>query len=69
VEENLKVLVWGLVPQLPLYRSCISIGELLLAEPPRRGGAILGGLVAPLAKALCEFLDLAALGGAVVSPG
>jgi hypothetical protein len=68
VEEALEVLVWGLIPQLPLRRSCIGIGGLLLAGPPRRGSAFLGSLVAPLAKALCELLDLAALGGAVASP-
>jgi hypothetical protein len=67
VEETLNILVWGLVPQLPLRPSCIGIGDLLLAEPPRWGGAILGGLVAPLVEALREFLDLAALGGAVAS--
>jgi hypothetical protein len=68
VEETLKVFVWGLITQLPLRRGCISVGGLLLAGPPRRGGAFPGGLVAPLAKALRELLDLAALGGAVASP-
>jgi hypothetical protein len=68
VEETLEVFVWGLVPQLPLRRSCIGIEGLLLAGPPRRGGAFLGGLVAPLVKALHELLDFAALGGAVASP-
>jgi hypothetical protein len=68
VEETLKVLVWGLVPQLLLRRSSIGIRDLLLAGPPRWGGTILGGLVAPLAEVLREFLDLAALGGAVASP-
>jgi hypothetical protein len=48
VEETLKILVWGLVPQLPLPRSCIGIGDLFLAGPPRRGGAIFGGLVTTL---------------------
>jgi hypothetical protein len=68
VEETLEVFVWGLIPQLPLRRGCIGIGGLLLAGPPRRGGAFPGGLVTPLAKALRELLDLAALGGAVASP-
>jgi hypothetical protein len=68
VEEALEVLVWGLIPQLPLRRNCIGIGGLLLAVPPRRGGAFPRGLVAPLAKALRELLDLAALGGVVASP-
>jgi hypothetical protein len=68
VEEALEVLVWGLIPQLPLHCCYIGIGGLLLARPPWRGGAFPGGLVAPLAKVLRELLDLAALGGAVVSP-
>jgi hypothetical protein len=68
VEETLKVLVWGLVPQLPLCHSYIGIGDLLLAGLPWRGGGILGVLVAPLTEALRKFLDLAALGGAVASP-
>jgi hypothetical protein len=68
VEETLEVFVWGLIPQLPLRRGSIGIGGLLLAGPPRRGGAFPGGLVTPFAKALRELLDLAALGGAVASP-
>jgi hypothetical protein len=68
LEETIEVFVWGLIPQLPLHRGCISIGGLLLAGPPQRGGAFPRGLVAPLAKALRELLDLTALGGAVVSP-
>jgi hypothetical protein len=68
VEETLEVLVWGMIPQLPLRRSCVGIGDPLLAGPSLRGGAILGGLVAPLAKTLREFLNLTALSGAVASP-
>jgi hypothetical protein len=68
VEETLEVFVGGLIPQLPLRCSYVGIGGFLLAGPPWRGGAFPGGLVAPLAKALCELLDLAALGGAVASP-
>jgi hypothetical protein len=68
VEETLEVFVGGLIPQLPLRHGCVGIGGFLLAGPPRRGGAFPRGLVAPLAKALRELLDLAALGGAVASP-
>jgi hypothetical protein len=38
VEETLEVFVGGFIPQLPLSCSCIGIGDLLLAGPPRRGG-------------------------------
>jgi hypothetical protein len=68
VEETLKVFVGGLIPQLPLRRGRVGVGSLLLAGPPRRGGAFPGGLVTPLVKVLHELLDLAALGGAVASP-
>jgi hypothetical protein len=68
VEETLEVFIGGLIPQLPLRRGCIAIRGFLLAGPPRRGRAFPRGLVAPLAKALCELLDLAALGGVVASP-
>jgi hypothetical protein len=59
---------FGLVPQLPLRHGSIGVRGLLLAGTLRRGGVILGGLVAPLAEALREFLDLAAFGGAVAGP-
>jgi hypothetical protein len=68
MEKTLKVFVGGLIPQFPLRRGCIGVGDLLLARPPRRGGAFPGGLVTPLVEALRELLDLAALGGAVASP-
>jgi hypothetical protein len=68
MEETLKVLLWSLVPQLPLCRGCVDVRDLLLAGPPRRGGVTLGGLVAPLAEVLREFLDLVAFGGAVAGP-
>jgi hypothetical protein len=68
VEETLEVFVGGLIPQLPLRRGRVGIGGFLLAGPPRRGGTFPRGLVTPLAKALRELLDLAALGGAVASP-
>jgi hypothetical protein len=68
VEETLEVFIGGLIPQLPLHRGCIGIGGFLLAGPLRRGGAFPRGLVAPLAKALRELLDLAALDGTVASP-
>jgi hypothetical protein len=68
VEETLEVFIGGLIPQLPLRHGRVGIGGFLLARLPRRGGAFPGGLVVPLAKALRELLDLAALGGAVASP-
>jgi hypothetical protein len=68
LEKSLEVFIGGLIPQLPLSRSYVGIGGFLLAGPPRRGGAFLGGLVPPLAEALRELLDLAALSGAVASP-
>jgi hypothetical protein len=68
MEETLKVLLWGLVPQLPLRRGSVGVRVILLAVPPWWGGVTLGGLVAPLAEALLEFLDLTAFGGAVVGP-
>jgi hypothetical protein len=69
VEETRKVLLWGLIPQLPLRHCSISVRDLLFAGSPRRGGAIPGPLVTPLAEALYEFLDLAAFSGVVASPG
>jgi hypothetical protein len=68
VVETLEVLVGGLIPQLPVRRSFVDVGGFLLAGPPRRGRAFLRGLVAPLAEALREPLDLAALSGTVASP-
>jgi hypothetical protein len=64
--EALKALLWGLVPQPLLRRRSVDIGDLLLAGPPRRGGVILGGLLAPIADALREFQDLTTFGGAVM---
>jgi hypothetical protein len=39
LEETLEVFVGGLIPQLPLRRGRIGVGDLLLAGPPWRGGA------------------------------
>jgi hypothetical protein len=68
LEKSLEVFVGGLIPQLSLRRGCVGIGGFLLTGPARWGGALLGGLISPLAEALRELLDLAALGGAVASP-
>jgi hypothetical protein len=68
VEETLKVLLWGLIPQLHLRRGSIDIRDFHLVGQPRREGVVLGGLVTPLAEPLREFLDLASFSGPVAGP-
>jgi len=65
-EEALQLPVGGLIPQLPVSGGGLTVGSPFLAGPQAWRRAILGGLLAPSAYALREFLDLAALGGAVV---
>jgi hypothetical protein len=57
------------MPEVPLPRGHITVVGPLLARPATRWGAILGGLLTPLADALCELDDLPALRGAVATIG
>jgi hypothetical protein len=58
-----------LIPEVPFSRGHLTVVDPLLARPATRWGAVLGRLLAPLADALCELDDLAALGGAVATVG
>jgi hypothetical protein len=51
----------SLIPDVPFSRSHITVVDPLLARPATRWGAILGSLLTPLADALRELDDLAAL--------
>jgi hypothetical protein len=57
------------MPQVPFSCGHITVVDPLLARPVTRWGAILRSLLAPLADALRELDDLAALYGAVVTVG
>lgn len=60
----------GLIPQLPFARGRLAVVGLLLVEPPVWWGrAIFQGLLASLAEALHELLDLVAFQGTMAVGG
>ena len=70
VIDALQLPSGGLVPQLLLPGNGLTVGGFLLARPlVRRGSAILEGLLTSPTDPLLEFLDLAAVSGAVASGG
>jgi hypothetical protein len=58
-----------LIPEVPFSRDHLTVVGPLLARPAARWGAVLGRLLVPLADALRELDDLAALGGTVATVG
>jgi hypothetical protein len=68
-EDVLEDLLRGLIPEVPISHGHITVVDPLLARPATRRGAFLGSLLAPLADALHELDDLAALRGAVATVG
>jgi hypothetical protein len=68
-EDVLEDLLRGLIPEVPFSRGQVTFVDLLLARPATRWRAILGGLLAPLADALCELEDLSTFRGAVATVG
>jgi hypothetical protein len=68
-EDVLEYLLGGLMPEVPFSRGHITIVDPLLARSSTRRRAVLGSLLAPLADALHELDDLAALRGAVAAVG
>jgi hypothetical protein len=68
-EDILEVPLGRLVPEVLLSGGHVTVVGPLLARPAARWGAILGGLLTPLADALRELDDLVALCGAVVAVG
>jgi hypothetical protein len=68
-EDVLEDLLGGLIPEVLLSRSHITIVDPLLARLATRWGAILGSLLAPLADMLRQLDDLAALRDAVATVG
>jgi hypothetical protein len=68
-EDVLEDLLGGLIPEVPLSHDHIAVVDPLLARSATGWGAILGRLLSPLANALRELDDLAALRGAVATVG
>ena len=68
-EDVFEDLLGGLIPEVPFSRGHITVVDPLLARPATRWGAIIGSLLAPLADALHELDDLAALRDAVATVG
>jgi hypothetical protein len=68
-EDVLEDPLGRLVPEVSLSRDYVTIVGPLLARLATRWGAILRGLLAPLADALRELDDLTALRGAVATVG
>jgi hypothetical protein len=68
-EDVLEDLLGGLIPEVPFSCGHITVVDPLLARPTTRWGAILGSLLAPLADALRELDDLAALYDTVATIG
>ena len=66
-DNVLKDLLGGLIPEVPFAHGQVTFVDLLLARPTTRWRAIPRGLLASLADALCELLDLPALRGAMAS--
>jgi hypothetical protein len=66
-EDILQVPLGRLIPEAPFSRDHLTVVHLFLAGPAVRRGAIFGGLLAPLADALCEVNDLATLRDAVAT--
>jgi hypothetical protein len=66
-EDILQDPLGCLIPEVPISRSHLTAVDPFLARPATRWGAIHGGLLAPLADALREFDDLAALRGAMAT--
>jgi hypothetical protein len=58
-----------LISEVPFSRGHLAIVDPFLARPATRRGAILGGLLAPLADALRELDDLATFRGVVATVG
>jgi hypothetical protein len=58
-----------LIPEVRFSYGHLATIDPFLARPAARRGAILGGLLAPLADALRELDDLATLRGAVATVG
>jgi hypothetical protein len=67
--DVLEDMLGGLIFEVPFSRSHIIVVDPLLARPTTRWGAILGSLLAPLADALRELDDTAALRGTVATVG
>ena len=58
-----------MIPELSFPRGYLVVVDPLLARPTTGWGAILGGLLAPLADALRELDNLVALRGIVATVG
>jgi hypothetical protein len=68
-EDVLEDPLRGLIPEVPFSRGRVTFVDLLLARSATRHRAILGGLLVPLADALRELDDLAALRGVMATVG
>jgi hypothetical protein len=68
-EDVLEDPLGRLIPEVPISRIHITVVDPLLVRPATRWGAILGSLLAPLADALHELDDLAALRGTMATIG
>jgi hypothetical protein len=68
-EDILQVPLGLLIPEVPFSRGHLTVVDPLLARAATGWGAILRGLLAPFADALCELDDLVALRGAVATVG
>jgi hypothetical protein len=58
-----------LIPEVRFSHDHLTTVDPFLTRPVTRRGAVLGGLLAPLADALRELDDLATLRGAVANVG
>jgi hypothetical protein len=68
-EDVLEDSLGRLIPEVLFSRGRVTFVDLLLARPATRRRAILGGLLAPLADALCKLEDLSAFRGVGMTVG